>query len=186
MTVLRMLAFTPDADVPAPRSETRPGRATSTPAPATRAAPIDRRVESAAERTDARIDPASLTPLGWRDLVEGLLLSGLAGELASNSILVKSEARRLRLELDPVHAALNTAGAREALRSALAVRFGAPVELEIALDSPSHATPAVERARDEAGRREMAIRAIEQDPRVRTLCEAFGTRVDPNLVQPID
>ncbi len=186
MTVLRMLAFTPDADVPAPRSETRPGHATSTAVPATRAAAIDRRVEPAAERTDASIDPVSLTPLGWRDLVNGLQLSGLAGELASNSILVKSETRRLRLELDPVHAALNTAGAREALRSALAVRFGAPIELEIALDSPSHATPAVERARDEAGRREMAVRAIEQDPRVRTLCEAFGTRVDPNLVQPID
>ena len=186
MTVLRMLAFTPDAEVPASRSETRRGHATSTAAPATRAAAIDRRAEPAAERTDACIDPASLTPLGWRDLVEGLHLSGLAGELASNSILVKSESRRLRLELDPVHAALNTAGAREALRSALAVRFGAPVELEFALDPPSHATPAVERARDEADRREMAVRAIEQDPRVRTLCEAFGTRVDPNLVQPID
>ena len=92
----------------------------------------------------------------------------------------------MRLELAPTHAALKTAGAQEALRSALAGRFGGPVELEIALDSPSHATPAVERARDEAGRREMAVRAIEQDPRVRTLCDAFDTRVDPDLVQPID
>ena len=187
MTVLRMLAFTPDADVPAPASETRAGHATSsTAAPANRASDIDRTTEPAAERTNACIDPASLTPLGWRDLVDGLQLSGLAGELASNSILVKSEARRLRLELDPAHAALNTAGAREALRSALAVRFGGPVELEFALDSPSHATPAVERARDEASRRQMAVRAIEQDPQVRTLCDAFGTRVDPDLVQPID
>ena len=186
MTVLRMLAFTPGADVPAPPSETRAGHAASTAPPVRREAATDRSAAPAAERSDACIDPASLTPPSWRDLVEGLRLSGLAAELASNSILVSSEARRLQLALAPPHAALNTAGAREVLRSALATCFGGPVELEFVLDSPSHATPAVERARDEANRRRIAVRAIEQDPRARTLCETFGTHVDPDLVQPID
>ena len=186
MTVLRMLAFTPDAGAPAPASEP-PSRHGAAPAvAASGATATERGAAPAVERTDAGIDPASLTPRGWRDLVEELGLSGLAGELASNSVLVESAGGQLRLELAPTHAALNTARAQEALRSALAVRFGGPVELEIVLDSPSHATPAVERARDEAGRREMAVRAIEQDPRVRTLCDAFDTRVDPELVQPID
>ena len=187
MTVLRMLAFTPDAEeAPAPASEP-PSRHRAAPAvAASGATATERGAAPAVERTDTGVDPASLTPHGWRDLVEELGLSGLAGELASNSVLVESEGGRLRLELAPTHAALNTARAQEALRSALAVRFGGPVELEIVLDSPSHATPAVERARDEAGRREMAVRAIEQDPRVRTLCDAFDTRVDPDLVQPID
>ncbi len=133
-----------------------------------------------------RLDPASLTPQGWRDLVEGLGLSGLAGELALNSILVGSDAHRLTIELDPAHAALNATGAREGLRRALAARFGDSIELEVVLNSPAAETPAAGRARDEASRRQAAIRAIEEDPRVRTLCETFGTSVDPRLVRPID
>ena len=205
MTVLRMLAFTPEAAgaVSAPGSRAgdagvAPARggagageasqaAVAAPAPARGgSAALDATSAPATERSDDPVDPASLTPQGWRDLVEGLNLSGLAGELALNSILVKSDARRVTIELDPTHGALGTPGAREALRSALAARFGNPVDLDIVLSSPSHETPATGRARDEASRHQAAIRAIEDDPRVRTLCETFDTRVDHDLVQPID
>ena len=192
MTVLRMLAFTPDEAGAAPPSDSRAGASVATGACVATAAPARR--TAAGESTPAPVtgpadgcaDPASLTPQGWRDLVERLELPGLAGELASNSNLVCSDASRLTIELDPTHGALNTSGAREALRSALAARFGNPVELDIVLSSPSHETPAAGRARDQASRRQAAIRAIEDDPRVRTLCETFGTRVDHDLVQPID
>ena len=195
MTVLRMLAFTVDEAGVAPRSESRadPGVATGaspsrTAAGEATSAPVTGQAASApvTGQVDGCADPASLTPQGWRDLVERLGLSGLAGELALNSILVGSDVRRLTIELDPTHGALNTSGAREALRSALAARFGDPIELDIVLSSPSHETPAVGRARDEASRHRAAIRAIEDDPQVRTLCETFGTRVDHDLVQPID
>ena len=181
MTVLRMLAFTPHAAGAAPPAEAGAGRAAAAPAPAS-----IRAVAPAAESTAGRLDPASMTPQGWRDLVEELGLTGLAGELASHSVLVESGARRLRIELDPGHAALDTAGARKVLREALAARFGGPVELDVALDAPSRETPAAGRARDQASRHQAAIRAIEADPRVRTLCETFDTRVDPDLVQPLD
>ena len=186
MTVLRMLAFTPDADAAASPVEPRAGHAGVTAAPAGPAAASGRAAAPTAGCAEARVDPASMTPRSWRDMVEGLGLSGLAGELASNSILVESGARRLKIELDPAHAALNTPGAREALRGALASRFGGPIALDVVLDSPSHETPAAGRARDEADRRQAAVRAIEADPRMRTLCETFGTRVDPALVQPVD
>ena len=186
MTVLRMLAFTPDEAGATPPSGSRADPAVATAAPASRTATREAAPAPVTGQADGCADPASLTPQGWRDLVEGLDLSGLAGELALNSNLVRSDASRLTIELDPTHGALNTSGAREALRSALAVRFGNPVELEIVLNSPSHDTPAVGRARDEASRRQAAIRAIEDDPRVRTLCETFDTRVDRDLVQPID
>ena len=187
MTVLRMLAFTPHADGAAPRAEAGAGRAGA--AAATSAAPAPASVRAAAPAAEGAagpLDPASMTPQGWRDLVEGLGLPGLAGELASHSALVGSGARRLKIELDPGHAALNTSGARKVLREALAARFGGPVELDVVLDAPSRETPAAERARDQANRRQAAIRAIEADPRVRTLCETFDTRVDPDLVQPLD
>ena len=186
MTVLRMLAFTPDEAGAAPPSDSRAGPAVATAAPPSRAAAGKAAPAPVTGQADGCADPASLTPQGWRDLVERLGLSGLAGELALNSILVSSDAGGLTIELDPTHGALNTSGAREALRSALAARFGNPVELDIVLSSPSHETPAAGRARDEASRRQAAIRAIEDDPRVRTLCETFDTRVDRDLVQPID
>jgi len=190
MTVLRMLAFTPDAQQAPPQTAIRSRGGGVTAAPPSTIAPSDRAaatpVTERMERTDVGVDPTSLTPQGWRDLVDGLGLSGLAGELASNSILVGSDARRLKLELAPTHAALNTSGAREALRSALAARTGHALELHIVLDSPSHETPAAGRARDEASRRQAAIRAIEDDPRVRALCETFDTSVDHALVRPVD
>ena len=186
MTVLRMLAFAPEAADAAPVPDSRAGHAGATTAPAHRAVTGAGVSAPAVAQAGGRVDPASLTPQGWRDLVDELNLSGLAGELASNSILVKSDTHRLTIELDPTHAALGTPGAREALRTALAARVGASVELDIALSSPSHETPAAGRARDEESRRQAAIRAIEDDPRVRTLCETFDTRVDHDLVQPID
>ena len=225
MTVLRMLAFAPDAAGAAPAPESRSGSAGATVVPASRDAAGERAAppvtepaageragpsvtvpaageraappvaESAAgERTaspvkepaPARIDPATLTARGWRDLVEGLGLSGLEGQLALNSILVESDSRRLAIELDPAHAALDTSGAREGLRRALAARLGEAIELDVVLNRPSRETPAAGRARDEASRREEAIRSIEDDPRVRTLCETFGTSVDHKLVEPID
>ena len=199
MTVLRMLAFAPEASGAAPAPDSRAGRAGAAPAPdsrtgrtgvapapALRAALGPEPPVTATAPASGRIDPASLTPQGWRDLVDGLELSGLAGELASNSILVKSDARRLTIELDPVHAALNAPGARETLCRALAARIGSSIALDVALNSPSHETPAAGRARDEESRRQEAIRAIEDDPRVRTLCETFDMRVDHDHVHPVD
>ena len=186
MTVLRMLAFAPDAAGAAPESGSRPRGAGAPAVPAPRTAPGEGVPSPAAEPAAGPVDPASLTPQGWRDLVEGLGLSGLAGELALNSNLVRSDAHRLTIELDPTHAALNATGAREGLRRALAARFGDSIGLDIVLISPTGETPAAGRARDEASRRQAAIRAIEEDPRVRTLCETFGTSVDHKLVQPID
>ena len=186
MTVLRMLAFVPEASGATPAPDSRAGRARATPPPARQAGAGSGTPAPAPEPASGRIDLATFPPEGWRELVEALNLPGLAGELASNSILVKSDACRLTIELDPTHAALNTPGAREALRSALAVRVGEPIELDITLNAPSHETPAAGRARNEESRRQEAIRAIEDDPRVRILCETFDVRVDHDLVQPVD
>ena len=201
MTVLRMLAFTPHADAVAAeagagqagvsdRAAAGRSRAAAAPsgpaAPASPAATSVRAAPPAAERSEVRLDPASMTPQGWRAVVEKLALTGLAGQLALHSNLVDSDQRRLKIELDPAHAALNTPGAREMLGDALAQRFGSRVEVDVVLDAPSRETPAAEQARDEASRRRAAVRAIEEDPRVRILCETFDTRVDPALVRSVD
>ena len=193
MTVLRMLAFTPHANDAVPPAGAGVAAAAGTGASQARSNPVAasgttaaREAAHTAVEAGARPDPASMTADTWRDMVDGLGLSGLAGELASNSNLVEAHERRLKLELDPRHSALNTRGAREGLGRAIAQRFGRPMELEVVLDSPSRETPATERARDAAHRRQAAVRAIETDPGVRSLCETFDARVDPALVQPVD
>ena len=192
MTVLRMLAFTPESTTAAPPPESRAtgvGVAPASAPPVATAGPAFGRAggrEAAAVRTSARPDLATTDGESWPDVVAELGLSGLAGELASNTSFVEVRDGRLRIELDPTHSALNTAGAREALRRAIAARFDQPIELEIVLEVPSRETPAAERARGEASRREAAIRAIERDPLVRSLCETFDASVDPSQVQPVD
>ena len=204
MTVLRMLAFTLDAGAAAsptaPPAGTRasapPARAAE-PAPpsAARAAPhappggsagsAVSAVSASAASVDAPSHPASMTPLSWRDMVAGFGLSGLAGELASNTSLVEAGERRLKLELDPAHAQLDVPSARRGLQDAIAARFGRPIELRIVLGTPSHETPAAERERDGAHRQRAAVRAIEEDPGARALCKTFGMRIDPSLVTPL-
>ena len=149
-------------------------------------APADPLATAALRVADVPPDPASLTPQGWRGLVAGLGLSGLEGELASNTSLVEAQEKRLKLALDPAHAQLTAPRARERLQDALAARLGVRVELDIVLGAPDHETPASKRESDETRRRQAAVRAIEGDAGVRALCETFGARVDPALVRPID
>ena len=201
MTVLRMLAFTLDAGAAAsPAAPPAVARAGASPAgvaePATpsaaRAAPrapsgwsAGSAMPASAAPADVPSDPASMTPRSWRDMVAGFGLSGLAGELASNTSLVEASGRRLKLELDPAHAQLDIPSARRGLQDAIAARFGGPVELRIVLGTPKHETPAAERERDGAHRQRAAVRAIEEDPGARALCETFGMRIDPSLVTPL-
>ena len=173
MAVLRMLAFSLDAGAAASPSAMS-GRAAEPAASA-----------PGAVSADASPDPASMTPRNWRDVVAGLGLSGLVGELASNTSLVEASDRRLMLELDPAHAQLDVPSARRGLQDAIAARCGCSIEIGIVLGAPEHETPAAERERDEARRQRAAVRAIEEDPGARTLCETFGTRIDPALVWPV-
>ena len=191
MTVLRMLAFALESTAGAPPAGPRavgigatPESARAVAALSPASAPIGGRGE--AERAGSRPDLTSMDCESWSGMVKELGLSGLAGELASNTSLVEVRNGRLKLELDPTHSALDTPGARRELRRAIAALCDRPIELEIVLNAPSRETLAVERARGEASRREAAIRAIERDPVVRTLCETFDASVDPSLVQPVD
>ena len=183
MTVLRMLAFTLDAGAAASSAPASLASGSDRTAPMSASAPV---AAPAPTPADAPLDPASMTPQGWRDMVVGLALPGLVGELASNSNFIEAREWRLKIALDPAHAALNVPPAREGFQKALAARFGGPIKLDVVSGVLSHETPAAKRERDEAGRQQAAIRAIEEDPGVRVLCETFDARVDPALVQPAD
>ena len=197
MTLLRMLAFrpvpeaaqearsTPSPAREAPSSATRPGaRVEGVPGPVAAAAPPAR--PGAAGGQSASGSLAGVTPERWGAVTGELALSGLARELALHCEPAGVAGSTLRLRLAPSHEQLTAARLRRQLAEALEQRFGAPVTLEFEITSPIADTPARAEERREDDRRRAAVAAIESDDAVRAICETFGTRVDPRLVQPAD
>ncbi|HET6725186.1 MAG TPA: DNA polymerase III subunit gamma/tau [Gammaproteobacteria bacterium] len=183
MILLRMLAFkpagetdTPKSAPPAKASKSRPEPQTPPPAPA--AAPA---AKPASTGTSAAPDSPN-----WAALVEALALRGMARELAVNCSLESREGDSIRLTLDAAHQQLLTEQSKDRLQQALARHYGRPVELRITTGAAAAPTPAQRRRQREDKRQEAAREAIESDPNVRALQEAFGAEIKPASIKPID
>jgi DNA polymerase-3 subunit gamma/tau len=194
MTLLRMLAFTPEAAPPAAAGRSAALRAAApkrTSASArTAAAPGDAQAAplapppAAASSTSASGAPGSGGALDWPGVAAALKLSGLARELALRSELVAQETDRLVLRV-PTKALLD--GGNEArLRAALREHFGRAIGLAIELGPTAGADTAASRNEQErALRQKQAEDAIRADPVVRELIDSFGARLDPGTIRPV-
>ena len=184
MALLRMLAFKPtDAAVGGKASESAPEKQRGEARPA--AARGGRRTARARSKPVARRSPGKLSGADWPGLVESLDLNGLAKELALNCALLKATPEQVRLALAPSHAQLLRPAVENKLKSALhAVLEGEPAVV-VEVQSPRNDTPAAVRKRADEKRRAEAVEAIQGDAFVQDLCNTFGTKVDPDLVQPI-
>jgi len=212
MTLLRMLAFAPEAEAPSAGqagrkvalAATRPPRtATQWREPARAPAPdLAPPASSATPRstvpaaTPAAAGPpapapapsatrraASRSDLDWPALAVALKLGGLARELALRSELVAYEADHLTLRV-PVKALLE-AGSEARLRAALAEHFGRPVGLSIHVGVVSGVTAASRSEQARAVLQQQAEDAIYADPFVRELIDTFGASVDPRSIRPV-
>jgi DNA polymerase-3 subunit gamma/tau len=99
----------------------------------------------------------------------------------------------LELSKDQIHLALATTSApllnkeRETgLREALATYFGRPLKLQIEIKDTDGETPAAREVRLQAERQAAAESAIENDPNVQSILDAFDGQVRPNSVHPIE
>ena len=203
MTLLRMLAFVPDgAGGGAGRGA---GGARGAPAPAAGASALSAapRGTSGAEapapapveaREPAVVPSAVPAPasagdgdaVSWVDTVAALGLQGLARELAANCELVGVEDGQVRLRLAPEHRQLAAGRGRARLEKALAAHLGRPLKLAIDIAERDAETPAEIERRKAAERRRQAAEDLERDPGVRALMDAFGGRIEPDSVQPLD
>jgi DNA polymerase-3 subunit gamma/tau len=208
MTLLRMLAFAPDAAAgetqplrAAALMATKPPRA-SVPAPATHGpggATETPMAGSARPATSATAGPSSATPPparpareeaplafdgDWPGLVARLSVQGLPRQLAAVAELVGHEGDSFRLRV-PTRALAEPSNV-ERLRNGLAQHFGRPVRLHVEVGATQGPTAAglAEQARAERQRR--AEEAIYGDPFVRQLIDNFGAQVDPNSIRPND
>ncbi len=185
MTLLRMLAFSPDSAIPAAGSTSgRPAALVAARPP--RAVKLSPPPASAPQRptslTAAGDHAAAATSLDWPALALALKINGLARELALRSELVAHDGDHFTLRV-PVKTLLE-AGSEGRLRAALAEHFGRPVGLTMQVGAVSGATAASRTQEARAVRQQQAEDAIYADPFVRELIDNFGASVDPRSIRP--
>jgi DNA polymerase-3 subunit gamma/tau len=168
MTLLRMLAFAPEAGAAA-AARGAPARAPQAAAPAA--------TQAAEESKKNGADPGS-----WADIVEGLGLTGMARMLAQHCEIAERSESRIELRVAKAHERLLDKPYQERLAAALRQRYGARLRVAFSVGDGGN-SPADIADRDRQRRQSDAIAEIEQDPFVRDLVENFDAKV--NDIKPL-
>jgi DNA polymerase-3 subunit gamma/tau len=181
MTLLRMLAFAPQAAANAgqPAARSAPAAPSASrlvaaePAPARQAAPVQ--------------NTASSTDLDWNTLLSQLNLQGMARELAKNSVLASFAEGRVVLNLAPQHKHLQSNKiAQDKLQSALSDYFAKPIRLAVELGAAKDAaTPAAVEQHEKQTRQQQAEEAIKQDAFVREAQAQLGAQLIESSIRPV-
>ena len=202
MVLLRMLAFRPaGAEVMSPT----PAAGTPTQKPATQSKPSATPTESARPAAEpvpaARPEPASMVAppdsvataaaptqvsQDWYQIAAGLKLTGVMQQLVAHCILQELTVDQIRLALATTSAPLLNKEREASLRDALQSYFGRSLKVQIELKDTEGESPAARDARLQAERQAEAEAAIESDPNVQSILDAFDAEVQPNSVHPIE
>lgn len=169
MTLLRMLAFAPEAGAPSTqdrKQESGKGGTQRSAAPAAPAAPTPAADVPAKQETAGELDWIALTNR----------LTGGAKQLAAHCTVLEHTPRLLRLRLPEMHKPLlQSIGDR--LCAALRDRLGAAMRIEFEFGDTAGAAPAQVAAREQARRMAEAEAAIAADPFVQTVLRQFDAKV---------
>jgi DNA polymerase-3 subunit gamma/tau len=168
MTLLRMLAFTPDS-LPGNTGSQAPSRGS-------RAEPQTQPPESAAQPSGSETSLADGTP--WHEIVASLELTGVARMIAEHTVVRADRGETLELVLDNAHDTLLNDAQSAAIERALAQRLGKELRLQIAPGVAQVETPAARFSRQQAERQQQAEQMLESDPVVKSLLSDFGGKLD--------
>ena len=192
MTLLRMLAFRPDA----PATATTPGTGAAAGSAAGRALPTPPAARAAPQATVTPIAPAppsgaappaapaNIDAAAWPGIVDGAGLSGMVRQFALNCVPASFERDVLTLRLDEGVDARRSRAIEDKLVQALTKYFGRAIRLIFEVSQSELATPARQRALADQDKVERAAAAFEADPVVKGLQERFGAAVDSASVKP--
>jgi DNA polymerase-3 subunit gamma/tau len=188
MTLLRMLAFRPDAAAVRGGDGSRPvaaGAATANPAPSgTSSAAAAAAAEAVVAARNAAGDGTTIDAGNWPAVVEAANLSGMARLFALNCVPASFEHHLLVLKLDPVTADRRTRPIEDKLAQALSKYLGRDIRIAFETAEAALDTPARQRLLQEQERAVRAVAAFEADPTVKGLRERFGADVDAASVKP--
>ena len=198
MTLLRMLAFRPDAAA----QPSKPVSIASTPSVAgttsvSRTSPVARTSPPAGTTPVAATSPvAGASPLleaarltsidaaNWPAVVEAAGLSGMVRQLALNCVPASFEHNLLTLKLDQAASDRRTRPIEEKLVQGLSKYLGSDIRLAFETADSDLNSPARQRVQAEQERIARAASAFESDPAVKGLRERFGADVDTASVKP--
>ena len=196
MTLLRMLAFAPQATGAV--TEARAPVAKATPSPAYAASRAELAVAKPA--AVAMQQPAAPTPapvqaaaqgmgnaLDWSTLLSQLNLQGMALQLAKNSVLASFADGRVVLNLAPQHKHLQSNKiAQDKLQAALSEYFVKPIKLAVELGAGGDvATPAVVEQQEKQTRQQQAEDAIRGDAFVREAQAQLDAQLIEGSIRPV-
>jgi DNA polymerase-3 subunit gamma/tau len=194
MTLLRMLAFRPDAAAAHGNTNGRtaavnPARAAapSAGAPAARAAAMgaaDAAVSDAVAPNASSIRLTSIDAGNWSAVVEAANLSGMVRQFALNCVPATFEHGVLALKLDQATADRRTRPIEDKLLQGLSKYLGRDIRLTFETAQSALVTPARQRLLQEQDKVVRAAAAFEADPAVKGLRERFGAEVDAASVKP--
>ena len=196
MVLLRMLAFRPATSGvatttgAAPAQVSAPSRPADSQSKAAYEQPAPEQGSVAEppppiEKPAAEVD--SVGTQDWRQILEGLAVSGMVKQLAANCLLQQQDGNTIMLTLDNGHRQLLNPKAEKRLQQALGEYFDADIRLVIELGKPAAAeTPAQAEAREKDERQVQAERSIEEDGFVQAMKQNFNAEVVPGSVRPAD
>ena len=213
MTLLRMLAFRPEAGTTetrvsspsgsAPRVGSPPAAATNTDSRPARGDPASTRTASSrlaekmaaptpiAREPEPRVAPIDDTnPFASTPLFRGDWLA-VAGQLKLTGLTRELVEQAELVDCDarsiklrvPIKTLLND-GTLDKLKAALAAHFGRPVAVSVEVGAVQGATAAAARRGERAARQADAEAIIAADPFVQTLVKEFGARIVPGTIRP--
>jgi DNA polymerase III subunit gamma/tau len=178
MTLLRMLAFRPDAGSGAAASTGGATRGSSVPGQSRAVAGTP---AAAAPAPAGRLE---LNAGNWLEIVGQLGLSGMARQLAAHCAYGGRQGAVLKLQLDPRSQSIRTRSNEEKLASALSSYAGEPLRLQIELASDAPVTAARERDREADARLASARAALEEDPNIKALRDRMGATIFAESIRP--
>ena len=199
MTLLRMLAFRPDAPAAARALPAAPAGRAAAPAtvtaiasaPASSAAPASSTAPassatplSSAAAPAVAVVPASIDAASWPRIVDGASLGGMLRQFALNCVPASFERDVLTLRLDEGVDARRSRAIEDKLQQALTKYLGRSIRLVFEVSQSELATPARQRALADQDKVVRAAAAFEADPVVKGLQERFGAAVDSASVKP--
>jgi DNA polymerase-3 subunit gamma/tau len=186
MTLLRMLAFRPDAGSGAVTSvNAGPGRSRAAGGAAASAAPSP--VVSPVAAAGAPLPAAGRLELNagsWLEIVGRLELSGMARQLAAHCAFGGRQGAVLKLLLDPRSQSIRTRSNEEKLAGALSSYTGESLRLQIELATDAPVTAARERDRDADARMANARATLEEDPNIKALRDRMGATIFAESIRP--
>lgn len=199
MLLLRMLAFQPVASPSAAPARQASGPQSTLPQSNRQSGATPEGSGGATAKDNGRFENTARTPRtsetesptetahssdNWQALVESLPCGGMVRALASHCQWLGREGSLVRLRIDSSHAHLLNSSLEERLCKALSDQLGEALRLRIEVGQVEGETIAERKLGEHQQRRQAAEAAIENDPNIVALREAFDARVIPDSIQP--